>query len=168
MDGPVELAYSMPFDGFATLVLEDEAGRRVRNLIGMARRGKGRQTERWDGLDETGKLVTPGTYYFRGLAHQGIVSPQQLDVAKAASEAADAATLAADATVKQAAAQVQQREAARSVAKTNLLTMSRARLVLREKFGRDEEDAAKFATRCLVENCFVETELTLAARTRHT
>lgn len=55
-----------------------------------------------------------------------------------------------------------------SVAKTNLLTMSRARLVLREKFSRDEEDAAKFAARCLVENCFVETELTLAARTRHT
>lgn len=55
-----------------------------------------------------------------------------------------------------------------SVAKTNLLTMSRARLVLREKFSREEEDAAKFAARCLVENCFIETELTLAARTRHT
>lgn len=55
-----------------------------------------------------------------------------------------------------------------SVTKTNLLTMSRARLALREKFSRDEEDAAKFAARCLVENCFVETELTLAARTRHT
>ena len=56
----------------------------------------------------------------QGLAHQGIVSPQQLDVAKATSEAADAATLAGDATVKQAAAQVQQRDAALSVAKTNL------------------------------------------------
>ena len=56
----------------------------------------------------------------QGLAHQGIVSPQALDVAKATSEAADAATLAADATVNQAAAQVQQREAALSVAKTNL------------------------------------------------
>lgn len=55
-----------------------------------------------------------------------------------------------------------------SVAKTNLLTMSRARLALREKFGRDEEDAAKFAARCLIENCFIESDLTLAARTRHT
>jgi hypothetical protein len=55
-----------------------------------------------------------------------------------------------------------------SVAKTNLITMSRARLALREKFSAEEEAAAKFVTRCLVENCFVETELTLAARARHT
>src|SRR6478736_988016 len=55
-----------------------------------------------------------------------------------------------------------------SLAKTNLQTMSRARLALREKFSATEEDAARFAARCLVENCFVETELTLAARTRHT
>jgi hypothetical protein len=55
-----------------------------------------------------------------------------------------------------------------SIAKTNLLTMSRARLALREKFSGEEADAATFAARCLVENCFVETELTLAARTRHT
>ena len=55
-----------------------------------------------------------------------------------------------------------------AIAKTNLLTMSRARLALRAMFSAEEEDAAKFAARCLVENCFVETELTLAARTRHT
>lgn len=55
-----------------------------------------------------------------------------------------------------------------AVPKTNLLTMSRARLALRDKFSAEEEDAAKFAARCLVENCFVETELTLAARARHT
>jgi len=56
----------------------------------------------------------------------------------------------------------------RAIPKTNLLTMSRARLALREKFTAEEEDAAKFATRCLIENTFVETELTLAARARHT
>ena len=55
-----------------------------------------------------------------------------------------------------------------SINKTNLQTMSRARLALREKFSAEEEDAARFAARCLVENCFVETELTQAARTRHT
>ena len=52
--------------------------------------------------------------------------------------------------------------------KTNLLTMSRARIALLEKFGADEEDAARFAARALRVNCFVESELTLAARTRHT
>lgn len=55
-----------------------------------------------------------------------------------------------------------------NTSKTNLLTMSRARLALREQFAADEEEAAKFATRCLRENCFVETELTHAARARHT
>ncbi len=55
-----------------------------------------------------------------------------------------------------------------SINKTNLQTLSRARLALREKFSGEEADAATFAARCLVENCFVETELTQAARTRHT
>ena len=52
--------------------------------------------------------------------------------------------------------------------RTNLLTMSRARLALLEKFSAEEADMAKFATRCLRENCFVESDLTRAARARHT
>lgn len=52
--------------------------------------------------------------------------------------------------------------------RTNLLTMSRARIALLEKFGADEEDAGRLAARALRVNCFVEGELTLAARTRHT
>ena len=52
--------------------------------------------------------------------------------------------------------------------RTNLLTMSRARLALREDFSPEEEAMAKFATRCLRENCFVESDLTRAARARHT
>lgn len=52
--------------------------------------------------------------------------------------------------------------------RTNLLTLSRARLAIMEKFSPDEADMAKFATRCLRENCFVEAELTRAARARHT
>ena len=71
--GPVALDYRMPYDGFATLVIEDAAGRRVRNLIGMAQRAKGKHTDFWDCLDENGRLVSPGTYRFRGLTHSGIV-----------------------------------------------------------------------------------------------
>jgi len=52
--------------------------------------------------------------------------------------------------------------------RTNLLTMSRARLALLEKFPAEEADMAKFATRCLRENCFVEADLTRVARARHT
>lgn len=52
--------------------------------------------------------------------------------------------------------------------KTNLLTLSRARLALAEQFSADEADLAKFATRALRINCFVENELTRAARARHT
>jgi len=71
-EGPVALAYTMPYDGFATVVVEDGNGIRVKNLIGMAERAKGRQTEYWDCTDEKGQLVPPGPYRFRGLTHQGI------------------------------------------------------------------------------------------------
>ena len=52
--------------------------------------------------------------------------------------------------------------------RTNLLTMSRARLALLERFSPEENEIAKFATRCLRENCFVESDLTRIARARHT
>ena len=71
-DGPVALAYELPVDGFVTLAIEDANGRRVRNLVGVAPRAKGRQTAAWDGLDEAGNLTAPGSYRWRGLFHQGI------------------------------------------------------------------------------------------------
>jgi len=71
-EGPVKLNYTMPFDGFATLVVDDGQGRRVKNVIGMAPRAKGKQTDLWDGTDDQGKLMPPGTYKMRGLLHAGI------------------------------------------------------------------------------------------------
>jgi HlyD family secretion protein len=56
----------------------------------------------------------------QGLAKEGVVSPQQLDLARANADSSDAAVSAAEAQVVQAAAQVQQKEAAVAVAKTNL------------------------------------------------
>ncbi len=70
--GPVKLPYTMPFDGFVTLVVENEQGGRVKNVVGMAPRSKGQQTDFWDGTDELGQLVPVGKYRFRGLVHQGI------------------------------------------------------------------------------------------------
>lgn len=55
-----------------------------------------------------------------GLARDGIVSQQQLDLAKAAYDSADAGVNAASATVAQSEAQVQQKAAAVEVARTNL------------------------------------------------
>jgi hypothetical protein len=71
-EGPVKLQYTMPYDGCVTLVIEDEKGRRVKNLVGMAPRTKGKQVDLWDGTDDAGKLVAPGAYRWRGLYHQGI------------------------------------------------------------------------------------------------
>ena len=55
-----------------------------------------------------------------GLAQQGVISQQQLDLAKANADTNDAAVAAAEAQVTQAAAQVQQKQAAVTVAQTNL------------------------------------------------
>ena len=55
-----------------------------------------------------------------GLAKEGVMSQQQLDLAKANADTADAAVSASQAGVTQAAAQVQQKEAAVKVAQTNL------------------------------------------------
>ena len=55
-----------------------------------------------------------------GLAKAGVMSQQQLDLAKANYETADAAVSAAQATVTQSAAQVQQKQAAVEVAQTNV------------------------------------------------
>lgn len=52
--------------------------------------------------------------------------------------------------------------------RTNVLALGRAKNQLLEKFGPDEESAGRFAGRCLRVNCFIETELTTAARARRT
>src|SRR5579872_5669277 len=55
-----------------------------------------------------------------GLAREGVMSLQQLDLARANADTAAAAVTAAEATVKQAAAQVNLKSAAMDVAQTNL------------------------------------------------
>ena len=56
----------------------------------------------------------------QGLTQQGVMSPQQLDLARATADSDDAAVSAAESGVIQADAQVKQKEAAVEVAKTNL------------------------------------------------
>ena len=56
----------------------------------------------------------------RGLTSEGVMSQQQLDLAKANTDSAQAAVSAAQAQVEQARAQMQQKKAAVTVAQTNL------------------------------------------------
>lgn len=64
--------YVLPHDAYVTLVIEDAAGRRVRNLISDAPRQAGRIAETWDGRDDNGNPVPTGEYRWRGLTHGGI------------------------------------------------------------------------------------------------
>ncbi|MBN1510579.1 MAG: hypothetical protein JXB13_01060 [Phycisphaerae bacterium] len=64
---PIE--YELPADGYATLVVEQADGTRVRNLISDYPRRQGKNTDYWDGADDEGRLVSPGEYRVRGLFH---------------------------------------------------------------------------------------------------
>ncbi|MCY3018011.1 MAG: hypothetical protein NTW87_03130, partial [Planctomycetota bacterium] len=64
--------FDQPMAGKATVVLEDEAGRRLRNLIAGAPFPAGKQRVEWDGCDESGKIVAPGTYRWRAIGHPSI------------------------------------------------------------------------------------------------
>jgi len=68
--GPLEITYEIPSDGFVTLVVEKPDGTRVRNLISNYPRRKGKNTDTWDGADDTGRLVPAGEYRVRGLFHE--------------------------------------------------------------------------------------------------
>lgn len=68
-EGPVEIKYTLPADGYATLVIEDANGKRIRNLISNYPRKGGENVDYWDGADDQGNLVSPGAYRVRGLYH---------------------------------------------------------------------------------------------------
>ncbi|PTX99600.1 hypothetical protein DB346_17365 [Verrucomicrobia bacterium LW23] len=61
-EGPVPITYSLPEDRDVTIAIDNEKGERVRNLIGQFPRNKGNVTDYWDGLDDKGNAVPPGTY----------------------------------------------------------------------------------------------------------
>lgn len=64
-------------DGKATIVIEAEDGRRVRNLIAGRALPAGRHVVPWDGADEGGVTAPPGEYRWRAVAHPG-VTPHHL------------------------------------------------------------------------------------------
>ncbi len=68
----IRLTFEQAVAGKATLVIENEAGQRIRNLVSGRSLEAGKHTVIWDGLDETGNLIAPGTYHWRGITHPGI------------------------------------------------------------------------------------------------
>ena len=76
---PVWVELSKP--QIVTVVIEDAAGRRVRNLVGETKMPAGKNVVVWDGYDDgttepdgtlTRHRVAPGKYTARGLVHDGI------------------------------------------------------------------------------------------------
>jgi hypothetical protein len=82
----IPVSFSIPEEAYVTLVIEDAAGKRIRNLVGDTLFAAGNHTVYWDGLDESGKIqgpyagiykmvgypVGPGTYTVRGLTHKNL------------------------------------------------------------------------------------------------
>jgi len=79
---PVPVRFHLPDDGFVTLVIEDETGKRVRNLVSETPFPAGDNVVWWDATDDLGRdieaarhglyniparLVSPGRYSARGL-----------------------------------------------------------------------------------------------------
>jgi len=84
---PIPISFKLSEPSFVTLVIEDAAGVRVRNLVSETPFPEGKHMIWWDGLDDLGrdsdaaahaiynvpgKFVQPGTYTVRGLQRQAI------------------------------------------------------------------------------------------------
>jgi len=84
---PIAILFTLRTPGYVTLVIEDQSGKRVRNLISETPFPAGQNVAWWDGLDDLGRdtdaashavyhvpgqLVSPGTYKVRGLVRPDI------------------------------------------------------------------------------------------------
>jgi len=82
---PIPIRFTLPEDAEVTLVIEDAAGKRIRNLVSQTPFPKGKNVAWWDGTDDLGRdreaadhgvynipaeFVTPGAYTVRGLWHK--------------------------------------------------------------------------------------------------
>jgi hypothetical protein len=78
----IRLTFTQAKEGKASLVIEDsKTGARIRNLVSGRRFAAGKHTVVWDGLDEQGRLVAPGSYAWRGITHPGITPDYRMSFA---------------------------------------------------------------------------------------
>ncbi|HSI35338.1 MAG TPA: hypothetical protein VK986_17290, partial [Tepidisphaeraceae bacterium] len=92
---PIAVKFTLPEAGWVTLVIEDSAGKRVRNLISETYYEKGANVAWWDGSDDLGRdpsaakhglyyiparPVEPGTYRVRGLWRKKVEAKYEMGV----------------------------------------------------------------------------------------
>lgn len=70
--GSIPIKYDLPDDRDVTIAIDDQNGKRVRNLFGQYPRKKGPNTDLWDGLDDNGNPVPPGKYTVTVVDHQPV------------------------------------------------------------------------------------------------
>jgi hypothetical protein len=68
----ITVDFEQPVAGKASIIIEDAQGHPVRNLVSGYDFPAGSQRVLWDGLSDSGNLVTPGKYQWRGVTHAGI------------------------------------------------------------------------------------------------
>jgi hypothetical protein len=68
----IVIPFDMPFDGRATVALDDGEGRRVRNLVNGRRFSAGANSVEWDGRREDGTVAAAGEYSVRVVASTGL------------------------------------------------------------------------------------------------
>lgn len=73
-EAEIAIELTQPMDGKVTMVVEDAAGRRIRNLVAGIAAAEGDLRLVWDGRDEDGNFVTPGDYRWRSAHHPGIAA----------------------------------------------------------------------------------------------
>ncbi len=99
---PIPVPFTLSQPGYVTLVIDDAAGRRVRNLVAETPFPAGANTAWWDGMDDLGRdpaaaahgiyhvpgsFVAPGDYQLHGLTHAEIDLPFEFSVHNAGSPA---------------------------------------------------------------------------------
>jgi len=77
---PLEFAYTLPADTECTIQLFNEQHESVRILVPQQQRLGGRNTERWDGCDDSGNLLPAGAYTWRGIHHAPIKAVYRFSV----------------------------------------------------------------------------------------
>jgi len=69
---PLTFTYDLPEDSEVTITLFNDRNEAVRVLAAQAKRSAGHVIEKWDGMDDQGQPMAPGTYVWKGLYHQPI------------------------------------------------------------------------------------------------
>jgi len=77
---PLRFEYELSKDGAVTVCLLDTKGSPIRHIVAAQARSAGKVVEAWDGLDDKGDPLPPGTYQWKGLRHDPLEVKWRLSV----------------------------------------------------------------------------------------